>query len=128
MNVPQSPRLSVVSLLVEDLPAAVAFYRDVIGLSLLPHHPPHPAFELENDVFLVLVQGHSNSVSVSEEQRFPAVAFAVHDLESAVENLKSNDVALPWGVEERAGSSWVKFHDPAGNLIEIVQFSRLHEG
>jgi catechol-2,3-dioxygenase len=128
MNVTHSPRLAVVSLLVEDLHAAVGFYRDVIGLSLLPHHPPHPAFELANDVFLVLVQGHPNPASVSEEQSFPAVAFAVDDLESAIENLKSNDVALPWGVEERAGSSWVKFYDPAGNLIEIAQFSRLHEG
>ena len=127
MNVTQSPRLAVVSLLVEDLIAAVGFYRDAIGLRLLPHHQPHPAFELENDVILVLVQEHSNSVSDSEKQRFPAVAFAVDDLESAIENLKSHDVALPWGVGERAGSRWVKFHDPAGNLIEIVQFSRLHE-
>jgi catechol-2,3-dioxygenase len=127
MNVTQSPRLAVVSLLVENLPAAINFYRDVIGLSLLPHHQPHPAFELENDVFLVLVEGHSNPVPVSQELSFPAVAFSVDNLEAAIEHLKTHDVALPWGVEERAGSRWVKFYDPAGNLLEIAQFSRLHD-
>jgi len=124
MNMTQSPRLAVVSLLVEDLPAAVDFYRDVIGLRLLPHHQPHTAFELENDVFLVLVQGHPNPKPVSEEEHFPAIAFAVDDLESTIEHLKSHNLALPWGVEERAGSRWVKFFDPSGNLIEIVQFSK----
>ena len=122
MNVTHTPRLAVVRLLVEDLPAAISFYRDVIGLSLLPHHQPHPAFELENGVFLVLVEGHSNPVLVSKDLSFPAVAFSVDDLEAAIEHLKTHDVALPWGVEERAGSRWVKFHDPTGNLIELAQF------
>jgi catechol-2,3-dioxygenase len=123
----QSPRLAVVSLRAEDLPTTVQFYQDVIGLHILPHHQPHPAFELENDVFLVILQGHPNPKPVSKEERFPAIAFVVDDLESVIEHLKSHDVALPWGIEERAGDRWVKFYDPAGNLIEIAQFSKLHE-
>ena len=124
----QSPRLAVVSLRAEDLPTTVQFYQDVIGLRILPHHQPHPAFELEKDIFLVIVQGHPNPKPVSKEEHFPAIAFAVNDLEPVIEHLKSHDVALPWGVEERAGNRWVKFLDPAGNLIEIAQFSNLHEG
>ena len=36
--------LAVISLWAEDVPAAAHFYRDVIGLKLLPHHAgdPHP--------------------------------------------------------------------------------------
>jgi hypothetical protein len=29
---------------------------------------------------------------------------------------------LPWGIEGDARSRWVMFHDPAGNLVELVQF------
>ena len=128
MTVNQSTRLAVVSLWAEALPATVHFYRDVIGLRLLPHHKPHPAFELHNGVFLVIVQGQSKPDQIPEEQRFPVIAFAVNNLEAAIENLKAHDVALPWGVEERSGSRWVKFYDPAGNLIEIVHFSGPPEG
>jgi hypothetical protein len=39
-----------------------------------------------------------------------------------VERLTDHQVALPWGVEGGAGERWVMFHDPAGNLIELVQF------
>ena len=104
------------------------FYRDVIGLRLLPHHKPHPAFELHNGVFLVIVQGQSKADQIPEEQRFPVIAFAVNNLEAAIENLKAHNVALPWGVEERSGSRWVKFYDPAGNLIALVHFSGPPEG
>jgi hypothetical protein len=54
--------------------------------------------------------------------RFPALAFAVKDLGEAVEHLEGCGVELPWGVEARARERWVKFFDPAGNLIEFVQF------
>jgi catechol 2,3-dioxygenase-like lactoylglutathione lyase family enzyme len=50
------------------------------------------------------------------------VAFAVDDLEAAVERLRAHGVSLPWGVEEDAGARWVMFHDPAGNLIELAEF------
>jgi hypothetical protein len=32
---------------------------------------------------------------------------------------------MPWGVEKNAQGRWVQFHDPAGNLIEFVQFDKL---
>jgi len=128
MTVNQSTRLAVISLRAEDLTTTVHFYRDVIGLHLLPHHEPHPAFELQNGVFLVIVLGQPKPEQIPEEQRFPVIAFAVDDLETAIEKLISKDVALPWGVEERLGNRWVKFYDPAGNLIEIVQLSDFPEG
>jgi catechol 2,3-dioxygenase-like lactoylglutathione lyase family enzyme len=123
MTVSQSPRLAVVSLQAGDVHTSVHFYRDVIGLKLLPHHEPHQAFELPNGIYFVIIQGQPKPELMSSEQRFPVLAFAVDDLETTINNLKSHDVALPWGVEERSGDRWVKFYDPAGNLIEIVQFS-----
>ena len=115
-------QLKVVSIRAEDLPATVHFYRHVLGFNLVHHHEHHPSFELQNSVFLVIVQSQSKVEQISGEAAFPVLAFEVDDLEPAIETLKSNNVALPWGVEERSGSRWVKFYDPAGNLIEIVQF------
>jgi hypothetical protein len=52
------------------------------------------------------------------------LAFAVNNLAEAIEHLESYNVELPWGVEAGATERWVKFYDPAGNLIEFVQFSK----
>jgi catechol 2,3-dioxygenase-like lactoylglutathione lyase family enzyme len=115
-------QLKVVSLQAEDLPATVHFYRHVLGFNLVHHHEHHPSFELQNGVFLVIVQAQSKVDQISGEAAFPVLAFKVDDLETAIKTLNANNVTLPWGVEERSGSRWVKFYDPAGNLIEIVQF------
>jgi len=115
-------QLKVVSLRAEDLPATVHFYRHVLGFNLVHHHEHHPSFELQNGVFLVIVQAQSKAEQISGEAAFPVLAFEVDDLETAIQRLISHHVALPWGVEERSDSRWVKFYDPASNLIEIVQF------
>jgi catechol 2,3-dioxygenase-like lactoylglutathione lyase family enzyme len=115
-------RLAVVSLRAADLPAAVHFYRDVIGLPVLAHHAHRPAFELGNGCFLVMVQGESLVPNETSETPFPAIAFAVDDLDRAVEHLQANGVKLPWGIESNISERWVKFHDPSGNLIEFAQF------
>jgi catechol-2,3-dioxygenase len=116
-------RLAVVALRAEDVHATALFYRDVLGLSLLPHHGQRPAFDLGHGACLVIVQGRPEGFEAGRETRFPAIAFAVHDLDAAVSHLQDHQVDLPWGVEAEAGSRWVQFLDPAGNLVELVQFS-----
>jgi catechol 2,3-dioxygenase-like lactoylglutathione lyase family enzyme len=112
------PRLAVVTLWAEDVPAAAHFYRDVIGLRLLPHHHNgRPHFDV-GGVYLTIVQGKPAPAPT----RFPFFAFAVDDLGAAVERLRAQHIELPWGIEEDTGSRWAMFHDPAGNLIEIAQF------
>jgi catechol 2,3-dioxygenase-like lactoylglutathione lyase family enzyme len=115
------PTLAVVSLWAEDVPAAAHFYRDVIGLKLLLHDQHRPHFDL-GGAYLVILQGRSLPPFDPVAARFPIVAFAVDDLEAAVDQLRAHHVDFPWGIEEDAGSRWVMFHDPAGNLIELAQF------
>jgi hypothetical protein len=52
------------------------------------------------------------------------VAFSIPDLDKAVERLRLHSVDLPWGVETNATGRWVMFHDPAGNLVELVEFKQ----
>ena len=115
-------RLAVVSLWADDVPTTVHFYRDVIGLTLLPHHGHRPAFDLGDGVHLVIVQGQRVSQRESGTSRFPSIAFAVQDLDEAVEHLEGHVVRLPWGIEAGPQARWVIFYDPAGNLIEFAQF------
>lgn len=110
------PCVAVVSLWAEDVPALAHFYRDVIGLELLPHHGERPHFDV-NGMYLTIVKG----APCSAPTRFPFVALAVDDLDEAVARLCAHHIELPWGIESNAGSRWVMFHDPAGNLIELVQ-------
>lgn len=113
--------VAVVSLWAEDVPAAVHFYRDVVGLDLIPHHPGHPAFAIGDDAFLVIIQGQPVSARDSTAPDWPLIALAVGDLDQAIDRLQAHGVALPWGVPAGQEPRWVKFRDPAGNVIELVQ-------
>lgn len=115
-------RLAVISLWAADVPQAAHFYRDVIGLRLIPHHAGgRPHFDL-GGAYLTLLAGRPRPAEAAQPENFPVVAFAVDDLEAARARLDAHGVAQPWGVEAEAGARWVKFYDPAGNLIELVQF------
>lgn len=114
-------RIAVISLWAEDVPRAAHFYRDVIGLRLLPHHGGRPHFDV-NGTYLTILKGKPIPVQNSEPERFPLLAFAVDDLDKAIANLQKHEVELPWDVEQDGGSRWIMFPDPAGNLIELVQF------
>jgi catechol-2,3-dioxygenase len=117
------PRVAVVSVWAEDVVGAAHFYRDVIGLKLQMHDRHRPHFDL-GGIYLVILQGRPLPPLNPVPARFPVVAFAVDDLDAAVERLRIHHVDLPWGIEEDADSRWVMLHDPAGNLIELANFKR----
>ena len=117
-----NPRFAVVSLWAEDVPAAAHFYRGVLGLHLLPHHGGQPHFDLDG-VYLTILKGKPRSAQDADPQHFPLFALTVDDLDAAVAQLHAHRVDLPWGIEQGAQSRWAKFHDPAGNLIELVEFT-----
>lgn len=124
MSVAIPKRIAVVSLWAEDVPTAAHFYRDVIGLRMLPHdshHDERPHFD-GGGVYLTILKGKPVPAQNAEPAHFPLLAFAVDDVDSAIERLQAHQVELPRGVAEDADSRWVLFHDPAGNLIELVQF------
>jgi catechol-2,3-dioxygenase len=113
-------RLAVVALWAPDVVAAAHFYRDVVGLRPIKQRRKRPHFDL-GGTYLVLLQGRPVAAEGAVPARFPVVAFAVDDLDAALERLREHQVSLPWGVGHDAHSRWAMFHDPAGNLIELVQ-------
>jgi catechol 2,3-dioxygenase-like lactoylglutathione lyase family enzyme len=114
-------RVAVTSLWAEDMNAAAHFYRDVIGLSGMPHHAGERLYFDLDGSYLAIVPGRP-ALPPDPEPRFPVVAFSVRSLQAAVKRLLDHGVSLPWGVETNSDCRWVMFRDPAGNLVELVEF------
>jgi catechol-2,3-dioxygenase len=120
-------KVAVISLWAEDVPTTAHFYRDIIGLHLLPHHGGRPHFEI-NGTYLTILKGRPVPAQDPVPARFPILAFAIDNLEEAVERLRNHGVEMPWGIEQDNDSRWIMFHDPAGNLIEVAQFGQPARG
>ncbi len=116
----KATRLMVVTIWAEDVPAAVHFYRDVLGLALRADHAAYPAFKVGNGN-LIILKGRPRPAEEPEPDRFPIFALAVDNLEAAVQRLSAHGVSFPWGIEGHGHNRWVMFPDPAGNLIELAQ-------
>ncbi len=123
--------IMAVELLVRDLAACTAFYRDTLGLQVRESEstPNSVSFQIENVYFFVLeVSGAARMVS--EEpldlniEGGPRVLLAagVENVDAAYEELKAKGVTFlrpptdqPWGLRT------AYFADPEGNLWEINQ-------
>jgi catechol 2,3-dioxygenase-like lactoylglutathione lyase family enzyme len=113
-------KLFVVTLWAIDVPACAHFYRDLIGLRLIDQHSDRPHFDL-GGAYLAIRQSRSAPQRDRDFDRFPAIAFAVDDLDVAIDRLRTHHIDLPWGIEQDADSRWIMFDDPGGNLIELTE-------
>ena len=121
MEALKTERLAVVSIQAPDIPSTAHFYRDVLGLKLMPGHGHRIAFDL-GGLVLVIVEGQPAKVEPGTRSFFPVLAFAVEDIEQAAESLRAHGVELVGGINENMGTRWVYFYDPGGNLVELAQF------
>lgn len=106
---------------VEDLPSAVIFYRDVLGLT------PGPRLEGRNQEFLVdggppLVVHIGGAASEQPRGLVGSVpGFQVDDLPSIVDRLQRHNVRTIQPTFE-IPQGWVySFADPEGNTIQLFQ-------
>jgi catechol 2,3-dioxygenase-like lactoylglutathione lyase family enzyme len=123
--------LAELVLIVEDVPAAARFYRDVVGLQL-EHEPSEEWawFWAGNPGVPQRIALHRGPLLFEEHSPFPeghrfgTVHFALEvargDLEEAVQRVKSAgvDVYGPTDFESMKARSCY-FYDPAGNLLEF---------
>ncbi len=118
------PGLSVIgqiAMTVKDLPRAVAFYRDTLGLPFLFEAPPHLAFFDCAGVRLML------TIAEAPEFDHPAsvIYFAVPNIAESVAALKQRDVHFeqePHLVARMPNHDlWMAFlRDPERNLIGLM--------
>ena len=113
-------RIAVVCVPARDVTRAVHFYRDALGLRMLPtagRHAGPPHFQV-GDTFLAIL-GRNTPAAQSES---PLAAFEVDDLNAAMATLTAHGVSFDGAVHEESEARWASFHDSEGNLLELIQF------
>ncbi|HEY0644436.1 MAG TPA: VOC family protein [Nocardioides sp.] len=111
--------------IVDDVDAAVAFYTEVLGFTVLSH--PAPAFaDVLRGRLRVLLSGpqSSGARATPAEESGPGrnrIHLVVDDLDGHVDRLRAAGVTLRSEVVEGPGGRQVLVADPAGNLVEVFE-------
>ena len=104
---------------VRDLDAAVAFYRDVVGLALRRRDGDEWA---EFDAPPLMLALHAGT---GEAPSSGTVVFRVDDLERARWTLEGRGAVFDGYVGEVEGfARFATFRDPDGNPIQIIEYRR----
>ncbi len=117
-------RIGQIAMTVEDLPRAVAFYRDVLGMRFLFEAPPAMAFFDCGGVRLMLSLAADKGEAAG--QRFASVIYyAVPDIQEAAAVLIGRGVSFESAPHVVArlphADLWMGFlRDPDGNLLAIM--------
>jgi catechol 2,3-dioxygenase-like lactoylglutathione lyase family enzyme len=108
----------------ETIAETAAFYERVLGLRLVGSGEGQYILDTDG-TFVIIMEGRLQQPQ-DTRRRWPMFALTVPDLDVSLEALRAAAVEFPWGVEEfgspNPSSRYVMFHDPAGNLIEIVEW------
>lgn len=110
----------------DDVPALVAFYTDVVGLTAIePPDANSAAFKFEDGNVLLLFDPRYTAAPgrfVPEHGTTGAghVAFRVDDLDAFAHGLRQHDVEIEREISWPLGGRSVYFRDPAGNSVEYV--------
>ena len=114
-------RIGQISVVVKDLPKAIAFYRDVLGMRFLFEAPPQMAFFDCGGIRLLV------GVASAPEYDHPAsiIYYAVDDIQEAASILKGRGVHFdhePHLVARmQTADLWLaSFKDPSGNWLQLM--------
>jgi predicted enzyme related to lactoylglutathione lyase len=110
-----------IALTVTDLPRAVAFYRDALGLRVIPIEAPRLAFFDCAGVRLMLSLPESPDARIGGAVLY----FKVGDIQRAHEALSGRGVSFvgtPHPVARLSDHDlWLaEFHDPSGNVLALM--------
>ena len=113
--------------LVDDVDAAIAFYTEHLGFSLLSNASPAFADVARDDLRLLLSGPKSSAGRPLPDGREPVpggwnrIEFVVDDIAVEVERLRAAGVRFRSDVVRGPGGTQIVFDDPSGNPIELFQ-------
>ncbi len=120
--------LGAITLFVEDLEQARAFYADVLALEVVYEDAASVAFDFGNTIVNLLAVPAARELVAPGAVAAPARGFRaqltiwVDDADAACAALQARGVTLLNGPVDRAwGQRTASFEDPAGTLWEIAQ-------
>jgi predicted enzyme related to lactoylglutathione lyase len=109
-------QLSTLMVYVGDMPRAVSFYRDVLGLPLQVESPGWSQFDLGNGAIIGLHVGHPAG---SGAGWIPG--FEVDDIRAADQRVRAAGASIDHGFHDVPGGVVLEFKDPDGNPVQVTQ-------
>ena len=111
---------------VEDLEAAVGFYRDQLEFEVEVHRPPGFAMLYHGDLRLLLntPTGGSHGLpdgSLPEPGGWNRISLQVADLQSTVETIRGRGGRFRTGIVAGAAVRHALLEDPSGNFVELFE-------
>jgi catechol 2,3-dioxygenase-like lactoylglutathione lyase family enzyme len=120
-------KISAMSLFVDDLQQAKAFYQDVFGVKLLFEDEVSAAFKFDGLILNLLLESEAptlvapGAVAPREAGHRFQLSIWVDDVDSIAAELEEKGVKLTGPVNQEWGMRTVTFQDPAGHSWEIAQ-------
>jgi catechol 2,3-dioxygenase-like lactoylglutathione lyase family enzyme len=119
--------------IVDDVDAAIAFYRDLLGFDLVMHPAPPFAMLTRGDLRLLLSGsggGPGGGSQAMPDGRTPEpggwnrFSLEVSDLPGAVETLRAAGVSFRNEIVTGIGGNQILLDDPSGNPVELFEPTR----
>lgn len=111
--------------IVDNVDAALEFYRDRLGFELKMHPAPGFAALIRGDLMLYLnapgAGSAGNAGGTPEPGGWNRFQIETDDLEALVADLRSQDVPFRGEVSSGPGGRQILVEDPAGNVVELFQ-------
>jgi predicted enzyme related to lactoylglutathione lyase len=112
-------------LYVQNLPAAVAFYQEKIGLRLVRQGEGWADFDAGGGAMFELLEGgRASSTPKGRDEQSLVIGFQVDDLDQALAALKSRQITLLAEPGQYKNQRWAYFCDPEGNILELKEIRR----
>ena len=113
--------------MVDDVEAAVAFYRDVFGFEVGMHAPPAFADAVRGRLRLLISGPQSSAGRPMPDGATPGpggwnrIHLLVDDIDAEVARLRDLGVPFRNDVVRGPGGAQVLVEDPSGNVVELFQ-------
>jgi predicted lactoylglutathione lyase len=125
------PRISIITLAVDDLERSLRFYRDGLGLptkGIIEGFDDHVLFEMQEGLSLVLymrkeideISGQANGIKSSSECILSYAATTKEEVENILNLVISAGGSLCGKPKEQPWAYFAYFKDPDGHLWEII--------
>jgi catechol 2,3-dioxygenase-like lactoylglutathione lyase family enzyme len=113
--------------LVDDVDAAIAFYTEYLGFTVISNQAPAFADVALGDLRLLLSGPTSSAARPMPDGRRPEpggwnrIHLIVDDLAAEVERLRADGVPFRNEIVKGPGGSQILLEDPSGNVVELFQ-------